>query len=306
MEYPICGKGKVRSTRTWIIVASACIWLLAVRRWTSEIDRKHPCAISGAATHGLICVQDDLWYRILSDDKIAWDRQRAKVLNQASEGNNPLEADWRLSRCKYLGALWIPTFSCPDEVRVGRAGDGGKWLCGSAALQNSSEGNCLVYSFGSNNDFSFEEDVIARFGQNCEIHVFDHTVKNWALPDIISIKAHNWGLVGTPEKRKDKDELKTISEIMSLLGHRDREITALKMDVEGAEFSALRDVAQMIGPKPRQIIFEMHLAPSPVLDHETASALMLNLREASYHMFHMEPTYWDALVLNEYSFMLLN
>lgn len=30
--------------------------------------------------------------------------------------------------------------------------------------------DCLVYSIGSNNDFSFEEAVLKHIGQHCEIH----------------------------------------------------------------------------------------------------------------------------------------
>ena len=32
---------------------------------------------------------------------------------------------------------------------------------------------CVVYSFGSNNDFSFEEAVLAQ-DERCKIHTFDH------------------------------------------------------------------------------------------------------------------------------------
>jgi hypothetical protein len=30
--------------------------------------------------------------------------------------------------------------------------------------------DCLVYSVGSNNDFSFEEAVLDKIGHHCEIH----------------------------------------------------------------------------------------------------------------------------------------
>lgn len=34
---------------------------------------------------------------------------------------------------------------------------------------------CIIYSFGSFSDFSFEQETLAR--TKCEIHVFDPTVK---------------------------------------------------------------------------------------------------------------------------------
>ena len=48
-----------------------------------------------------------------------------------------------------------PFVTCPPGMplhRDGGAGDGGKWICGLAALQAP----CVVLSLGSNNDYSFE------------------------------------------------------------------------------------------------------------------------------------------------------
>ena len=63
-------------------------------------------------------------------------------------------------------------WDCHIEQRVGRLfGDGGKFVCGPDEYFRSRP--CLIYSVGSNGDFSFETDVIRKFG--CEVHTFDPT-----------------------------------------------------------------------------------------------------------------------------------
>jgi hypothetical protein len=65
---------------------------------------------------------------------------------------------------------WEPHLRCVGEVRMGQAGDGGKHVCDPECLLE--RGDCLVYSFGSNNDFGFESALLPF---QCEMHVFDHT-----------------------------------------------------------------------------------------------------------------------------------
>ena len=49
-----------------------------------------------------------------------------------------------------------------------RLGDGGKWVCDPHRITEQKD--CLVYSVGSNNDFSFEMAVLKDIGPHCEIH----------------------------------------------------------------------------------------------------------------------------------------
>jgi len=65
---------------------------------------------------------------------------------------------------------WEPQLRCVGDQRLGNVGDGGKWVCDPDCLLE--KGKCLLYSFGSNNDFSFETSMK---GYGCETHVFDHT-----------------------------------------------------------------------------------------------------------------------------------
>lgn len=61
-------------------------------------------------------------------------------------------------------SLIKPTMDCRDQAYFGaQAGDGRKAVCSPERLAES----CVIYSLGSNNDFSFEEDVLRR--TPCEV-----------------------------------------------------------------------------------------------------------------------------------------
>lgn len=67
--------------------------------------------------------------------------------------------------------LFLPIVRCPDgelPQRKGASGDGGKWLC-MGSLKRS-DGGCLVYSIGSNEQFDFEEEMLQVAGTcRCEL-----------------------------------------------------------------------------------------------------------------------------------------
>jgi hypothetical protein len=62
--------------------------------------------------------------------------------------------------------LFTPDYNCPLlKERVGRVGDGGKWVCGLHMLAKAH--GCLVYSLGSRGDISFEEEIMEL--TSCEV-----------------------------------------------------------------------------------------------------------------------------------------
>jgi len=142
--------------------------------------------------------------------------------------------DWRAY------GYMTPTITCPFEEKIGGMGDGGKWLCLPRILLQSSD--CVVYSFGSKGDFSFEYDIL-RVNPQCRIHTFDPTpglakqIPRKKLPKQITF--HPFGISGAGISkisiRDQMVEVKTLDEIASLLGH--KVIHVLKVDVEGSETS---------------------------------------------------------------------
>lgn len=71
------------------------------------------------------------------------------------------------------------TYDCDRNllIRVGGQDgntDGGKWICGEyLRKRNTGEAPNIVFSVGSNGDFSFEESMIEYLGDNVKIFTFD-------------------------------------------------------------------------------------------------------------------------------------
>lgn len=179
---------------------------------------------------------------------------------------------------------WEPSFTCQHERRVGRWGDGGKWICDPHRIA-ANNGSCLVYSIGSNNDFSFEEGILRDISPACEIHTFDPTVGNQPsnLPKGGHVHFHPWGL----SDRVDGD-YKTFGEMAKTLGHAKQEIDIMKIDCEGCEWSSFKSWFEG-GISVRQILIELHSGTEGGPDAVPALAFMTYLQKAGYVIFHKEP-----------------
>ena len=87
-------------------------------------------------------------------------------------------------------------------------GDGPKWVCDPYRITEKND--CLVYSIGSNNEFSFEEAVHAEIGYKCEIHTFDHTVGANPSNKPSYVTFHSWGIAD-----KSSGGLKSLEDIIT-------------------------------------------------------------------------------------------
>lgn len=141
--------------------------------------------------------------------------------------------------------------------------DGEKIVCMDNLYKDIEAGNCLVYSFGIGDNWDFETKM-AKMG--CTVHAYDPNVE---IPtkDSINFHFHKTGLGGkvgvmkngAPDGTVRQIPVLTLDEALRQNGDEGKEITYLKMDVEGAEFVAL---PQMIESKVftnvRQMGIEMH------------------------------------------------
>jgi hypothetical protein len=163
---------------------------------------------------------------------------------------------------------------CPNWTRLGHEGDGGWNVC--SAPEN--DGKCVVYSFGINDDFSFDSAASER---GCEVHGFDPSVSPEATYNNNLRTFHAAGLgptgnypAGTAPFRwpgtifmKDGNSeewaLMSISDIQAMLGH--DKISVLKVDVEGAEWFGLLDLlstGKLDNGSIRELVLEFHFDPA--------------------------------------------
>ena len=170
-----------------------------------------------------------------------------------------------------------PTFTCQHERRIGGLGDGPKWVCDPHRIPRDS---CLVYSIGSNNDFSFEQSVLNEISDKCEIHTFDPTTGKNPSNKPPSVHFHPWAVGSKTEVNKLGWEVKTIQDIISSLGHNDRTIDILKIDCEGCEWESYD--TWLNGPKIRQIQVKLY-------GIKKAKELLSSAYNSNFVVFHIEP-----------------
>jgi hypothetical protein len=149
--------------------------------------------------------------------------------------------------------LFEGSWPCVTQQRIGKIGDGGKWICDPHKLRAKKK-KCIIYSFGSAGESSFEEDAYENYG--CEIHSFDPTLDADTQASLLK-KApkfffHPWGIRAHGRKNKNKnfdshdDKYKSLKDIMKILGH--DYIDVLKVDIEGSEWNVFND--DLLCPSP--------------------------------------------------------
>ncbi len=175
---------------------------------------------------------------------------------------------------------------CPS-MRVLGSGDEEKRICWSPAFKRK---GCVIFSIGSNNQWTFEEDVAAKTA--CTVHTFDCTVRNptpgRALKDVVTFHSlcvgranGNCGLVS----------------LMSLIDASGGTVpTYLKFDAEGFEFETLatfifeaqqRQQVTGINYLPDQIALELHYStPSFEVGEEGILAFSNLLFSVGYVVVH--------------------
>ncbi|OLQ11090.1 Ankyrin repeat domain-containing protein 50 [Symbiodinium microadriaticum] len=126
---------------------------------------------------------------------------------------------------------WLPS-EMPDGTEQGY----GYRLCGLEVLQQRP--SCIVYSFGSNDEFDFEDAILAR--TKCTVRIFDpapskssHPLAPTVLPVALGrtdgMEMLRWWAQSLPTPTPTR----TLQSLMREFG--DEQIDILKVDIEGGE-----------------------------------------------------------------------
>jgi hypothetical protein len=187
---------------------------------------------------------------------------------------------------------WEPSLTCTALARLGCPGDGGKWVCDPHRYLGE---HCLVYSFGSNDEFSFEE-AVHHFNPNCEIHTFDPVVSE-PVNKPHYVQFHPWGM-GTAA-----DSMYSLPVIMQRLGHTN--VSILKIDCEGCELDVFNthDFPSH-GGAVQQILMEVHFDGKPERVHRlfnflTDSGYVIVNKEANIQYSDGRAVEFSLIHLNE-------
>lgn len=200
-----------------------------------------------------------------------------------------------------------PEFTCPHEFRLGKLGDGGKWVCDPHRITQTNEnGKCLVYSIGSNGNFMFETAVFEHVSKDCEIHTFDlksyGRKKNFAEEaNKVGVTFHHWGL-GSPSRKFPN--ARPFKEIIVDLKHEQGTIDLMKIDCEKCEYYQYQQWFKdwkELGMTVRQVLIELHNSDLPgIVD------IFNEFQKEGYVMFHKEANYDNGGNAIEAAFLLLS
>ena len=132
---------------------------------------------------------------------------------------------------------------CKQMLRLGNIVDGGWDICHDAQFRPKSQ--CTVYSIGISWDFSFDEDMERTYG--CDVFSFDPSMNTDDFQRSEHIKFYNVGLgdkVTEIEVKGSKWKIKNLKTIMAELGHTNKRIDVLKIDIEGHERQSLPEIIE--------------------------------------------------------------
>lgn len=236
-----------------------------------------------------------------------WKRYKERFrFTQPNYDQQRVKKDARKSN-RFWGEHFEPEFTCPHEFRLGKLGDGGKWVCDPHRIPKDS---CLIYSVGSNGKFQFELGSLEHISKSCEIRIFDmsasfrrnrktHSIAKEAKKHNLTF--HHWGI---GEKEDRGRPMKTFKETIIDLHHQNKTIDVMKIDCERCEYQQYKQWFKdwdELGMTIRQILIEIHNS-----DYPNIVELMTAFQEAGYVMFHKEANYWNEGNCIEAAFLLLS
>lgn len=191
-----------------------------------------------------------------------------------------------------LQAALLPVLRnlCPVRVagvrklRVGNSkGDGGY------VMIDDFQGIEAAYSYGINNDVTWDKDIAAR---NIPVYQYDHTIME--LPETNPL--FNWTKQGICGHGSEEPNLRTLSEHVERNGHTAADRLLLKIDVEGAEWDVFSTLPPNLLSKFDQVVGEFHGFQHFELPYwaEKLSRSIANIT-AGHRLFHVHANNNSAL-----------
>lgn len=190
-------------------------------------------------------------------------------------------------------------YFCRRRVRLGKIEDGGWDICDEQKFRPRAEQQpCLVYSFGINYDFSFDEAAAQYYG--CEVHSFDPSMDTEDFTKD-RVHFHKLGISSRDEISTEQWTLLRYNTIRKRLGHTERKISVLKVDIEHYEWTVIPDIlttSDLTGTT--NLVIEFHLEmSSPEQDRPKyflALKILKNLYDAGFRIFWTHQNKWCQFV----------
>ncbi|CAH1779365.1 unnamed protein product, partial [Owenia fusiformis] len=226
-------------------------------------------------------------------------RPTQQVVYRRSEGNK-IELTWQEAELLFIEFVSKKTYNCTAVEAVGSTskssyGEGIHLTCMDKTYQPKSQ--CIVYSFGIANIWNFEESLA---GRGCQVFAFDPSMNTESHKRMENLWFYNIGLGRvdsdnfTPrvdqyvkESKLFTWKVRTMKSIMEMLGHTNKMIDVLKMDIEGYEFDVISSMIDDGTIKQmRQYVGEWHIFGDQKYDYPTKYSIAKQLWSYGFKTFN--------------------
>jgi len=159
---------------------------------------------------------------------------------------------------------------------------------------------CIVYSFGINDDPSFDLDLVSRW-PHCTIYAFDPSIGRKTGDTFLgpNIKFYDIGLGGKDKSEKDDGRgwnMMTLDSIMKMLGH--EHVNLLKMDIESSEWDTWESWKKTgVHKKIGQLLGEIHFSKINEIENVHQVEILEYLRDFGFHVFHRQNNFRYSIIL---------
>jgi len=157
-------------------------------------------------------------------------------------------------------------------MRVGNKGDGGWNMCIVPPYRPVQP--CLIYSFGINNDFSFDDDASAQF--KCTVRSLDPSMSASEHKRSDNVWFYKIGLSGHDHVNERGWKMMTLDSVMKHFNESTTIIEYLKFDIEYSEWAVIEEMHKSgVLSRVKQLALEVHMGQAP--------AAQLSMRSAAEH-----------------------
>lgn len=244
----------------------------------TKIDRMKKQPEDGASETAADCNTSSCWDSVLDSDTVTG----AQILQYFLWTNR--------SSCQLAHDFGGKMMKKPSGL------DGQKTICIDPRIAPKS-GDCLVYSFGIDNEWSFDEQM-ERYG--CQVFAFDPSINREPHDHSPSIHFYDWGLSYQNENRSAEKggwKVRTLATIFDILSDRhgkNKPIDFLKIDIESAEWQVLPEIIHSgMLSKIRQLGVEFHLEDFETIDkYLTKAKVIRNLEKNGMVRFDSKFNPW--------------
>ena len=144
---------------------------------------------------------------------------------------------------------------------------------GSYILTDDLKDITIAYSFGVDGEISFDLKIA---DEGIDVYMYDPYIYKLRFPNFnIGLNKNfknninyyqnklHFFKIGLTDSKSHRFNMKTLEEILKINGHMEKKNMILKIDIEGAEWKALKEVSEDILKKFKYITVEFHIPEQP-------------------------------------------